>query len=264
MREHCPEEKRLPLLMGDELRTEDRRGLERHIESCPACRVRLRELRSVVAALGTAAGPNLSGAACARSDDVLAFAEGSAPADARRDIEEHVARCSSCRALLADLWAMSGESDMDVPGHVVRRVLDRLEADATSAVVRLVREGVEVVRRFAEEAAGPALEPAPARGPGDVVLTWAGPGGLAVGLTVRARGDEAEVIGRALVEGSPAPDLTVALAGASGERGPESPDGAGRFGPWGLSDGENRILIRAPGAERPAVLGLTLERADPC
>jgi anti-sigma factor RsiW len=250
----------LPLLLRGEVEGEERERLERHVASCDTCRARLETLRPLIASLraGAATPAAAEAGECREAASVMAYADGTLDASDRPAVESHLARCTACRTLLADLWTMDAPAAWDPPPRAVRAALSRLTTPS-AAVVRLVKEGLEVVRRFAAEAAVPETAPAGARAPDVVALSWGGPDGLTAELNVTKTADRAELVGRLLVRGAPDPSLTVGLRGPAGTRGPETTDEAGRFGPWSLGVGENTLVLRRPGTDSPHRLTLLLE-----
>ncbi len=254
----CPESELIPLLLRGELEGSERERLERHLDACDVCAERLERLSALDDALSRVAGAPSRGA-CRGSDAVLAFADGTLSGPESAAVEEHIARCDSCRALLADLWALDGPARYDVRERVVEAALRRLERESTAAVLRISRSGIELVRRFAGQAEAPLPALAGARDPGGVGLAWSGPDGLTVGLVVARRAGRAAVIGRALVDDGPEAGLTVEMRGGAVRRGPETADPAGRFGPWPMEEGENVLRFRRPGRDEPSVVTLLLE-----
>ena len=257
----CPNRELLPLLAAGELEGERRAELERHVAACDECRLELGRLRALADALilDLGRGQRPADSTCREAEAVMAYADGSLEEARRGPVEAHLASCSACRRLLADLWTMHGPETADPPEWVVRRVLERLAADATPAVVRVLKDGLELVRGFADASVAPQPSLAGARGTHAVALAWSGPDAVTVELDVQTVPQGVEVVGRALVNGAADCSITVELEGPAGRAGPDSPDKAGRFGPWGIGFGRSVIRVRSALSGKTSSIGLLLE-----
>jgi len=202
---------------------------------------------------------------CPGPELLAAYADGSVGGEAAAGVEEHIAGCRSCLAEVEDIRALAGPSDLDVSDATVARVLSRLESAPRTAVLRWKERSLELVRGFASSLAaelGGPMEPALARsGSDEIRLEWADGATKVVGL-VRSDGT-VSVTGRVTVGGVPATSTSVALSSESAVRGPETPDGDGRFGPWALSHGRNVIrLTGVPGGAVELIIELEEDETE--
>ena len=94
-------------------------------------------------------------------------------------------------------------------------------------------------------------------GSDEVRLEWSSGETKLVGL-VRNEGT-VSLTGRVTVGEAPAAAASVALSSDAGLRGPESPDGDGRFGPWPLSGGRNVLRLSGVEAEAGGAVDLVIE-----
>jgi anti-sigma factor RsiW len=283
----CPTDETLHAFAEGLLDRAEGTDLEEHLKACELCRVRLREIVDLSRALG-AYGRDRRAAPDARregergappegcpGDELLAaYADGSLEGRSAARVEAHLARCESCLATVADLLALSGAEEHEVRAGSVEKVLARLDDERRTAVVRLAERSVELIRGFAAPGlregpgtpfAGPAPAFATARGVrAPIRLGWSGAGPLAVDCEIRRVADGAALTGRVTSDATPAPATFVALVTPDGTRGPESPDARGRFGPWKLGPGRNRLVLTGGGdAEGTVELWIELLPGDP-
>ena len=278
----CPEQDKLLLFLEGELSADEADVVREHVGGCPHCEKRLTEVRRLTQELRGAGGesgrapaggrrttkPVTADERCPGPELLGAYADGSVGGEAAAGVERHIAGCRSCLQEVEDLRALAGPPDLDVSDATVARVLSRLESAPRTAVLRWKERSLELVRGFASSLAaelGGPMEPALALARSDsdeIRLEWADGGTKVVGL-VRSDGT-VSVTGRVTVGGVPATSTSVALSSETGVRGPETPDGDGRFGPWALSRGRNVIrLTGVPGeAGRAAELIIELEEDE--
>ena len=236
------------------------------MDGCERCRERLREVVEISRALpgrgrgrGTApadrsgAGRATPGDGCPGDETLAAYADGSLEPRRAGRVEAHLARCEACLAEVADLIALSAAQERDAPDRSVQRVLARLDEERRTAVVRLAERSIELIRGFArarpsEAGAMPAGAPTPAyataraaRAP--VRVGWAGEGPLEVECEIRPVLEGATLTGRVTSGAAPALATSVTLVTPAETWGPESPDRRGRFGPWRLGPGRNRLVL---------------------
>lgn len=262
MNERCPEEERLLLYAAGELPEEESAAVAEHLEACESCRESLSFLTSMTEALKTAASapagapiPDTAQArwgGCPGPEELAGYADGTLTGKKLGEVEHHLAHCGACLTEVADLRSMAGNGVLDAPESAVRAVLTRLDRDSRTAVVHRTGRAMELVRDFAsrvaEAAVGAALTPAPAtaasRAAGrEIRLEWSGDGGSRFEAVVAASEEEATLTGRVTVRGRPSPAVSVSMTTDDGAAGPESPDAAGRFGPWAVSSGENVVRV---------------------
>jgi anti-sigma factor RsiW len=254
----CPSGAELLALAEGLSDPQDRERIEGHLPGCAACRARLAEITRLSGALraegraGSPARPTV----CPGDELLAAYADGSLDGRRATRIERHVAGCRRCLAEVADLLALAHADARDAPEGAVQGVLDRLEEERRTAVVRLGARSVELVRGFVR-AYAPAdrgalsapLEPAFATARGGRVpvrLAWSG-SGIEVECEVRRSEAGATLTGRVTAGGDAARATSITLATPDRTWGPESPDARGRFGPWPMPAGTNRLLLAAGG-----------------
>ncbi len=272
MRERCPEKRIIIELALGALEGHEEREAREHVASCDECRGDLARTCEVTDLLARAAGtpPPKRTAGCTDGETLLAYADGSLRQDEAAQVESHLAACPACLSELADVWKLAGEEIADASDEAVTRVLERLAGQGREAVVRQAERTISVVRDFARAAAAaveelvPQGEPALAavsRAGGDrVVLSWEGPQSLALESRLRLTADGLTVVGRVTREGEAARGISVALDAGERRVGPESPDTDGRFGPWNLAEGTNRITLsgsRIPGGAIALTIDVT-------
>ena len=289
MRRSCPDDEKLLLYAEGELTGRDAEEVGSHLAGCVACTDTVSALRATAAVLRRAGRPAAEGPGtaplgavvegavsvsglgrCPDAATITGYVDGSLESGRTAEVEEHLVSCRACMALVADLWAMSGAEEHDVPDSVVAGVLARLERDSRTAVLRWSERSIELVRDFASSwAAGagrapdsvpePAMATSRASDAG-VRLHWSGEGGAVVEGVVRARGRAGSLTCRVTVKGVPATAVSAVLSSDEVTTGPESPDAGGRFGPWPLGRGENvlRLTGLPPDACGSARLVVTL------
>ena len=135
-------------------------------------------------------------------------------------------------------------------------------------VVAVAERSVELIRDFARAGlsgagGGPFDAPAPAfatarSGRAPIRLLWSGDGGLEVECEIRRATRGATLTGRVTAGGGPARATSVTLVTPGETWGPESPDPGGRFGPWPLAAGRNRLVL-AGGTEDDGAVELSIE-----
>ncbi len=248
----CPPRERL-LAYIEGLETEvERAELEKHLRNCPSCRRELAILTAMTHALRERAGPAVPDTVCTRSDELLAYADGRLDSSGAAEFERHLVHCRSCLAELADMWAMGESHECDVRQETIERVMKRLTEERRTLLVRISEKTLTTARTVAasvEELLGWSVAPhvplaAAARSRHTAVnVLWREEGGITVEYLLEWSGGFAELTGRVEKGGRPAPAISVALSNDDGTRGPESLDAAGRFGPWRLASGHNRISL---------------------
>jgi anti-sigma factor RsiW len=250
----CVDGATLILLAAGELNSDDRRAAEEHLATCEECRNAFQELKRVGEVLAGVRGRTVAagitpGRDCPEGEQLAAYADGSLDGHRAAAIEEHLASCRSCLAEVADLWKLVGPETHDATDATVAAVLDRLESDSRTAVVRLTERVLEVLQGFGACAADavtalgaaagePALAASRAAG-GPVKLEWEGSSGEKVEAELTRGGSGLQLTGRVTLDGRPTPAVSVSISGAAGTCGPETPDASGRFGPWPLAEGRN-------------------------
>jgi len=250
----CPENAALLAFAADALDDESGRTVREHVASCGRCAARLAEIERVTSILRNASNaPPARSPGCPEAEALAAYADGSADERVVASVEEHLASCGACLAEVADLRSLAGEEEADAPERVVRSALARLEAEGRTAVVRLTERALSVARDFARSqaaavraglGAGEELRPALARGAAPSHrLAWADEGGLGFDGRIEIAAGAPSLVGRVILEGSPARGVSVSLVTCDGRRGPESVDREGRFGPWKLGGGTNSLVL---------------------
>jgi len=269
-RRRCPSGEDLLAFAEGVLDGAKREAIESHARSCDRCRGRLSEIDEMIVALRAAGrGEPTASGGCPSGETLAAYADGSLDARRATRLERHLARCRACLSEVADLLALAGAERRDAPDRSVDAVLARLEAEGRTAVVRLVERSVTLVRGFTRAggsagvgapfgAATPAF--AAARGGrAPVRLAWSAGDGVEVECEVRGEAAGAILTGRVSASGQPARAASVALSTDAATHGPESPDARGRFGPWPLHPGSNRLTISGVGsAGGPVSLSIEL------
>lgn len=227
-------------------------ALDEHVRGCRECARSLSDVREMLRLLRQAASTDVAtaGDECPQWELTAAYADGSASGVELARAESHVAGCARCMSFVADLWS-SGEATEGVmdPGRV-ERLLNRVVRRGRTAVVRWTSGAFSLVRGFAAEL-GEGVESAlcgelategAVRGARSLSLRWTS-GEVVVELEVRLLDEHPSLAGMITACGEPARDVSVALGEGATSRGPESPDAAGRFGPWPLSEGSNELRL---------------------
>jgi len=261
----CPTGETLVLHVEGELDERERDAIARHLSECPVCAGAVASLTRLTGLLRRASERDRSGpGVCPRGEAAAAYADGSLGPEESRAFEHHLAGCQACLAEVADLWRLEGPQTIDVPETVVGRVLERLNAGGARAAIRWAERSLTLVTGFAdhlgEALATPEPVPAAARAGGaEVNLRWSGEGTVCH-LRLRVEAGGPTVTGLLTdAEGLPERGLSVGLRSEAGDRGPESTDAGGRFGPWTLATGDNAITLRGVGVERGIELLLAIE-----
>jgi len=249
----CPPRERL-LAHIEGLESEvERAEMERHLDGCRCCSEEVAILTAITDVLrGTAARCADTGKICSKSDELLAYADGTLEPSVAAEFEEHLVGCRSCLRELADVWAMSGPEECDASPEAVARVVKRLAEERRTLLVRISEKTLTAVREAAasiEELAGwivvadlPAA--AAARSHRRTVhVLWREEGGITVEYVLEWSLGSVELTGRVMSAKGPAQAISVALLSDDCVRGPESTDSAGRFGPWKLAPGQNTISL---------------------
>ncbi|MFH1502927.1 MAG: zf-HC2 domain-containing protein [Candidatus Eisenbacteria bacterium] len=250
MSERCPSRGELLAYVeghADERAAEAARS---HLGECVDCARSAESLRETVSLLRAAPRGTSPMDDCPETELTELYAEGSLTgADAAR-AEEHLARCRSCLALLADLWLPEPEGLPAPPTRVERVVLDVLAREGRTAIVSWVRGAVSLVRGFGDAlgevscaATGERLAPAFARGERSVRFGWEGGEGLTLECEVSEASGGPALLGRLASPEEAVRAVSVSLRGAGSSRGPASLDDRGRFGAWPLSAGENTLTL---------------------
>jgi anti-sigma factor RsiW len=262
MQQECPEKSIIMELALGALEGHEEREAREHVASCHECSVDLARIEEVADLLKRVAGeaPLDRASGCPDGETLLAYADGSLRAEAETSVESHLAACPACLSELADTWRLAGEEIADASDDAVTRVLGRLAAQGRVAVVRRAEQTITVVRDFARAAAAavegivqggePALAAASRSDGGRITLSWEGPENLALESRLSLSRGGLTIIGRVTREGTPLSGVSIAHDSGARRHGPESPDEDGRFGPWDLDEGTNRITLsgsRIPG-----------------
>ena len=254
MSEHCPDTGRLLLYLAGELDDEGTRSVREHVSSCAQCATLATSLERLTGHLRESAPvPAVRSGECLETEALAAYADGTLPAQRADDVEAHLAGCDACLREVGDLMRLAGPAEYDAPDASVSRVLNRLSEDSRTAVVRWGERSLSVVRGFASAVASGLAEGvgAPAErafavardGGASAALAWSGDQGSEVlGLLEISRG-EVSLTGRVVCCGNGARAVSVSLSSDAGRRGPESPDGAGTFGPWPVERGRNVLRL---------------------
>ncbi len=248
----CPPHERLLAhiegLESDAERTE----LKGHLQDCRSCRDELAILVAVTHVLRDASGVAAPGRACGESDELLAYADGRLDSLRATEFEKHLVHCGSCLAELADIWAMRESDECDPLPETVARVMRRLTEERRTLLVRISEKTLTAARTVAaslETLAGWSVVPdlpaaAAARSRRSIVhVLWREAPDITVEYLLEWSAGSAELTGRIESEEGRAQAISVALSNDEGARGPESPDAAGRFGPWRLAPGQNKIFL---------------------
>jgi anti-sigma factor ChrR (cupin superfamily) len=249
----CPPRERL-LAHIEGLESEvERSEMERHLHNCRSCSEEVAILMAITDALrgeaGTSAAPDTI---CSRSDELLAYADGALDPSVAAEFEEHLVHCRSCLRELADVWAMGGPDEADAGPEAVAGVMRRLAEERRTVLVRISETTLIAVRTVAasiDNVAGWSVIPdlpaaAAARSRRRMLrLLWREEGGITVEYVLERSRGFIELTGRVKNAEGPAPAISVAVANNESARGPQSPDSAGRFGPWKLAPGQNTILL---------------------
>lgn len=246
---------RLLLFAEGLLDSRESRAVSDHVRSCERCATALELISHMLADLRKAGAPRarVRSRPCPTGDELACYADGTLPREAVAHIESHLSSCAACLAEVADLWAMAGPETEDAKDASVRRVIERLEREPATAVVRLAGRALEIVRGFTEpeagtgsEAAGglvPALARAGARPSSETSLRWAHESGAEItGMLQIIRGAPA-LTGRVTRGGAPMASASVMLTTDQSRHGPESLDSHGYFGPWPLAEGSNILRV---------------------
>ena len=281
VRSKCPSGDVLHAFAEGLLDPPDRGDVETHLDGCESCRRRLREIvelsrtlrahgrdRAPVAVDRPDGGLGASSERCPDDEILAAYADGSLDGRRAAQVEGHLARCAPCLTEVADLTSLAGAAERNAPDRRVERVLARLDQERRTAVVRLAERSVELIRDFARAGlsgvgGGPFDAPAPAfatarSGRAPIRLLWSGDGGLEVECEIRRAARGATLMGRVTAGGAPARATSVTLVTPGETWGPESPDPGGRFGPWPLAAGRNRLVL-AGGTEDDGAVELSIE-----
>lgn len=254
MKRRCPPGEDVLAFAEGLLEGAKRGAIERHAATCDRCRERLRRLTEITGALrAVGRGGSTTSEECPDGEALAAYADGSLDPRRASRLERHLARCRACLSAVADILTLAGAERRDAPDRSVDAVVARLEAEGRTAIVRLVERSVTLIRDFAragasDEVGGPfgaaATAFAEARGTrAPVRLAWSAADGVEVECEVRGEAGGAVLTGRVTASGAPARAASVALATQSTTHGPETPDARGRFGPWPLRPGPNRLSI---------------------
>jgi len=250
------------------LEERERSEIDGHLVDCRRCAEATESLSRLIELLKRAGrghpGPP---ADCRNGESLAAYADGSLGSAEARAFELHLAACPACLAELADLWRLAGAPTHDVRDEVVERVLRLLRAEGARARVRWVERSLTLMRDFGGRVVQtlPAAEPVPVlarAGAESIRLRWSGEGSVC-DLVLRMDANGPSVTGRLTDDaGRPESAISVGLRSKAGDRAPETPDGAGRFGPWPLNAGENTITLAGTGIGEGVELTITMERAD--
>jgi len=114
----CPEpEELLDAALGEHTGIRDAAMLQ-HLETCDACRRRVRDIRALGAKLHSIPSAPPSGD-CLDDDAIASLADGVAP-DADHDAMAHVAVCANCRARLAAVARVMEDATVKSEIHLLR------------------------------------------------------------------------------------------------------------------------------------------------
>jgi len=258
----CPDRERLLAFVEGTLDAEASASVRRHISSCASCGEAVREISRLTGLLRSAGSRGLSpDDECPEWGTTAAYADGLLRPKERQSAERHIAGCDSCLRLLGELWSVDEVSARANARSVERSVLERLERDARTAIVAWREGTLALVRGFARglreaadtvaaEGARPTVAAATVRGSTSIGFGWRGDGGLSLECEVRGADGRPSLLGMVSMNGEPDPSTSVALRSRELDRGPETPDAMGRFGPWPLTPGENTVILsgaRVPG-----------------
>lgn len=248
----CPPHERLLAHVEGLDSDADRAELKGHLRDCRSCRDELAILVAVTRALRNTSALGPPDMACSESDELLAYADGRLDPVRASEFEAHLVHCGSCVAELADVWATREHDECDPSPETVALVMRRLAEDRRTLLVRISEKTLMAARTVAasiETLAGWSIVPdlpaaAAARSRRSIVhVLWREASDITVEYLVEWSSGAAELTGRIESEEGRAQAISVALSNDEGTRGPESPDAAGRFGPWRLAPGQNRISL---------------------
>ena len=80
-------------LLEDDLSDERKKYMLSHIDSCPNCKEKYKNLEWISSVLSTFYGME----SCLRSEEMVGFLEGSISHKVKKKIEDHLRECSKCR-----------------------------------------------------------------------------------------------------------------------------------------------------------------------
>jgi hypothetical protein len=158
----CPDPILLSQLLDGELSSMEAASIQPHLDTCPTCQARLKELRRVTAAGRLAMAVAASGPAetsdrdCVAPDRLAGWAAGQLPADELRSVDLHLARCGFCLDQALGALRLMGTLDagpaLEVPGALRARVASRWSAppseeSLTAVMIRIARTGLTLVER---------------------------------------------------------------------------------------------------------------------
>ncbi len=251
----CPAGERLLAYLEGAADEEETASVERHLADCRSCTLLAERMKRSLDILRDLGERRRRGDECPQWASVIAYAERHLDDDEAAGTLRHIEECPDCLGFLADLWSDEGCTVPASARAVEDRVFSTLAAEGRTAVVRWVDGAATLVRGFARaldeatRSAGVNLVPAPApmRGAKPLRLGWSGPGGLGLECEIREAAGGPTVLGRLSAAGSTLRAASAMLRSAGSTRGPESLDAAGRFGPWPLSPGTNRLILSGAG-----------------